>query len=92
MNCRSQEHLSTATTHSSYGPSGKYVSASEKARKQDEVVISESKWEVPKVDSDEDSDFECCSKSNRKPFYMDVYKLPETFGNPTLALLPNISE
>ena len=57
------------------------MSASEKARKQDGVVISESKWEVPKVDSHEDSDFEGCSKSNRKPFHLDVDVYREIIGN-----------
>ena len=51
--------------HQLRDPIGKYVSASEKTRKMEEVIISESEPKVQKVESDkEDSDCECYDKSN----------------------------
>ena len=73
------------------GSSGKYVSASEKARKQQKGIIAESKPINRKVESDdEDSDFECYDKS------VNVNVDKEVTGSsgkePTLVLLPNKSE
>ena len=47
------------------GPSGKYVSASEEARRKEEVIFPEHKSKVRKVKSeDDDSEFECYDKSD----------------------------
>ena len=57
-----------------------------------EGVISESKSEISKVESDkEDSSFECYRKSDGKPVYVDVDK-KITERHPTVALWPNRSE
>ena len=48
-------------------PIGKYMSAFDKAQKQDEHIISESVMKVQEVESDDvDSNFECCNKSDGK--------------------------
>ena len=77
--------------HQLRGPGGKYVSASEKARKVEEGNISESKAKVQKESDERDNDFECYDKSDGKPVHVDVNK-EVTEGNPTHALLPNRSE
>ena len=72
---------------------GKHVSASEKARKQQECIISESKRKVRKVESDDkDIDFECYDKSDEKPANVDVDKEGSSRKELTLALFPNKSE
>ena len=78
--------------HQLRGPSGKYVSASEKARKEEERTVSASKAKVRKVESEkEDSGFEYYNKSEGKPIHVDIDK-ETTEGGPALALLPNRSE
>ena len=78
--------------HQLRGPGGKYVSASEKARRLEEGIFSESKSKVLKVQSeDEDGDLERYHESDGKPVRVDVDK--ESTGSsqkePTLTLLPN---
>ena len=73
----------------------KYVRASENAQKQDVGIVSESKPDVRKVESDDDdSDFECYDKWDDKLVLVDVDR--EITGSrkedPTLALLRNGSE
>ena len=73
--------------------SRKYVHASEKARKQQESIIFESKQKVQKVElDDEDSDLviSYSDKSNGKPVIVDIdeYVLGSSGKEPTLALLP----
>ena len=71
------------------GPGGKYMNASEKAKKAEEGTISASKPKVQKMDSDEDeSSFECYNKSDGKPLHVDIDK-EVTERGPALALLPN---
>ena len=71
------------------------MSTSEKARKQDEGIISESKPKVQKVESDDEySDFDCCDKSDGKPVH--AYVIKEVTGSsgkePTVAPSSKISE
>ena len=80
--------------HQLSGPSGKYE-PSQKAQKLEEGIISQSKLDVWKVDSDKkDSDFECYDKYNGMSVHLDVDK--EIIGSnqkdPTPAVLPNTSE
>ena len=78
--------------HTLRGPGGKYMSASEKAKKtEEERTISASKPKFRKVESEDQSDIECYSKSDGKPVHVDIDK-KVTEGGPTVALLPNKSE
>ena len=78
--------------HKLRGPSGKYVSASERAGLMDQGVVSESKSKVRKVELEEkESDFDCYDKSNGKPVHVNMDK-KLAVDKPTLALLPNRSE
>ena len=62
-------------THKLKGANGKYVRASKKARKQDEVIISESEPKVRKVESDDDDCcFECYDKWDGNAVHLDVDK------------------
>ena len=73
----------------------KSVSASKKARKLEEGIISESKTEFQKVGSDkEDSNFECYDKSACELVNADVGKkiTGSSQKGPTFARLPNRSE
>ena len=75
--------------HQLRGPSGKYVSASQKTRKMTEGILSESKPKIEKVESDEEhSDSECYDKSNGKPVHADIDKKVTEEKKPT----PNRSE
>ena len=77
--------------HQLRGPSAKYVSASKKARKMEEMISSESKLKVQKVESDEentDTNFEGYDKSDSKPVHVHVDGII-TEGDPRLALLLN---
>ena len=68
------------------------MSASERTRLMEEVIISESRPKVRKVASDdEDSDFECYDRSESKPVHADADKMAES-NKPTLAVLLNRSE
>ena len=76
------------------GPSGKYVSVSEKIRKLEENIFFESKLKNPKVESNEEvSDFECYDKPEGKPVHVDVDEITRFNQRyPILAILPNRSE
>ena len=77
--------------HQLRGPSGKYVSASEKARKVEEGLTSETKPKVLKIESDkEDSDLECYKISYGNPVHVDIDEEVTEGNNQTLARLPNI--
>ena len=79
--------------HQLRGPCGEYMSTSEKTKKTEEGMISESKPEVWKVESDkEDSDFECYNNSEGKPVHVDFEKEVADRSKPTFALLPSRSE
>ena len=84
----------SSNKHPLRGPDGKYVSVSEKLRKLEENIYSESKLKVPKVESNEKiSDFECYDKPEGKPVHVDVDENTRfSQRDPTLAILPNRSE
>ena len=64
-------------------PGEKYVSASETARLMEEGIISESKSNVRKLESDEDeSDFECYDKSDGKSVPVDRQRTSRRQTNP----------
>ena len=89
---RSPKKDMSPNKHQLRGPGSKYVSTSEKTREMEEVMISESKSRVRKVESDEEnSDFECFDKFDGKLVHVDVDK-EITERDPTRALLPNRSE
>ena len=65
---KSAKQVMTPNKHKSSGPSGRYVSASEKARKQVEVIMEESKQKVEKNEYlDDDSTFQSLDKWDGKP-------------------------
>ena len=56
----------------------------------EEGIISESKLQVRKVNSEnENSDFECNDRSEGKPVQAEIDKKKAEEKKPTLALLPN---
>ena len=69
------------------------MSTTEKAKEaEEERTISASKPKVRKVESDEDdSDFECYTKSGGKPVHVHIDK-EVTEGGQALVVLPNNSE
>ena len=68
-----------------------YVSALERTQLMEEGIISQAQAKVRKVEPDEeDRDFECYDRSERKPVHIDK-EITER-NKPTLALLPNRSE
>ena len=78
--------------HTLRGLGGNYMTASEKSKKAEKGrTISLFKPKVPNVESDEDdSNFECCNKSDGKLVHVEIYK-EVTERGPALALLPNKS-
>ena len=89
---RSRNKDMSLTKHQLRGPRGKDVSAGEKTRRVEELIISVSKAKVQKVELDEEvGDLECYHKSDGKPVHVDIDK-EVTEREPTLALLPNSSQ
>ena len=82
---KSPEKESFPNNHEVRGPSMKYVSASKVERKREEGIMG---YSEPKIKSkDEDSELNCCNKTDGKPFHVDVDK-ENTRTDEKLQVLP----
>ena len=68
------ENGTSPNKHQLRGPGGKYVIASEKARRQEEGIILESESNIRKTESDKASDFECYDRSKFRPVHVGLDK------------------